>query len=112
MVSVNANLDLKSFEVLKTGRLNEALADLCDADLGITFVARDRMFLNEAWQSEGKTFMRVVLPYEEVLTTNDIDLLAFKHLYIHLDRLDWLEKEKMKVKLQKKITQLESSDAN
>lgn len=41
MVSVNANLDLKTYEVFQEGRMNEDLADLCAEELGITFFARD-----------------------------------------------------------------------
>ena len=101
MVSVNANLDLKTIEVIDTGRMNEDLADLCEEELGITFIARDSEFYKEAWYNEekGKTYIRVVLPYEEVLNTQNIDRLAYQHLYQQLDQLTWMDFEAMKNKL-------------
>lgn len=114
MVVVNANLDLKTFEVLDTGRMNDDLANLCDEELGITFFARDSEFYNEAWKNKrtGKSFIRVVLPYEEVLSTNNIDLLAYKHLDQHLDKLKWLDHEAMKKKLGKIIARLERAGSD
>lgn len=111
MVHVNANLDLQTYEVFMKGQLTEDLVNLSDEDLYITFVARDRKFISEAQKNEKDTFMRVVLPYEEVLSTNNIDLLAYRHLYQHLEKLTWMDHEKMKHKLKKIITRLESSSA-
>ena len=111
MVSINANLDLKTWKVLDTGRMNEDLADLCDQEFGVTFVARDTEFYNEAWRDKktGKTYIRVVLPYEEVLRTDHIDLLAYQRLYEELDKVTWLDREKMKKKLMEIISGLKIS---
>lgn len=112
MVRVNANLDLKTFQIFDAGHMDEDLADLCQDELGITFVARDSEFYNEAWKNKktGKSFIRVVLPYHEVLSTDNIDLLAYKHLYQHLDKLKWLDSGKMKQKLSNIIAKLESAN--
>ena len=113
MVSVNANLDLSTYEVFKKGRMVEDLIDLCDQPFGITFVARDTEFYNEAWRNKktGKTYMRVVLPYEEVLHTDNIDLLAYHRLYEELDKVTWMDKETMKKKVKEIISRLENSSS-
>lgn len=112
MVKVNANLDLKTFKVLDTGRMNEDLWDLCREDLGITFVARDTFFKNEIFLDGEKTYLRVVLPYHEVLSTSNIDLLAYQHLYDRLDEVDLLEKDAIKTKLKIKIEKLKELTPN
>ncbi|MEM9884355.1 MAG: hypothetical protein AAF849_00565 [Bacteroidota bacterium] len=106
MVIVNANMDLKTNACLDTGKLNDALIDLSESNLGITFVAREEDFPNEAWISNGKTYMQVVLPYQEVLDADDANLVAFRQLYKQLDIADWLDTESMKLKLQHKIAEL------
>lgn len=103
MVYVNANLDLNTSKIIQTGRLNESLHDLCQESLYVTFVAREKHFIDEAWSEEGEIFMRVVLPYEQVLNTNNVDLLAYKELYKHLDKLLWLDVDMLKKKLESKI---------
>lgn len=112
MVSVTANLDLLTYEVYKTGNLVEDLYDLHDQPFGIIFVARDTEFYNEAWRNRrtGKTFMQVVLPYEEVLHTDNFDLLAYRRLYEELDKVTWLDKEAMKERVKSMIMRLESAD--
>lgn len=108
MVHINANLDLQTNEVIKTDRLFETFYDLNEEEeVRITFVARDRKFLNEAWQEEGETFMRVVLPYREVLSANNIDLLVAEELYKQLDKLKWLDVERMKRRLEGKISKMQ-----
>lgn len=106
MVHVNANLDLQSYDVLKKGQLVEDLADLSDEELYVTFVARDRYFVTEAFKKEDHTFIRVVLPYDEVLKTDNIDLLAYQHLYQHLDKIHWMDVDSIKQKLEAKILAL------
>lgn len=112
MVKVNANLDLKTFRILDTGRMNDDLWDLCQEDLGVTFVARDTFFPNEVIFEEGKIYLRIVLPYEEVLKTSNIDLLAYRYLYNRLDDTDLIEKDSIKAKLLAKIERLQSSTSN
>ena len=107
MVHINANLDLNTNKIVETGRLNDSLHDLCEHSLYVTFVARDIYFIDEVWQEDGETFMRVVLPYQEVLSTNNIDLLAYQQLYKHLDKLDWLDVESIKKRLEKKMLEVD-----
>ncbi len=108
MVHINANLVLQTNEVIKTERLFETFYDLNEEEeVRITFVARDRKFLNEAWQEEGETFMRVVLPYREELSANNIDLLVAEELYKQLDKLKWLDVERMKRRLEGKISKMQ-----
>lgn len=107
MVHINANLDLQTNEVIKTDRLFEAFYDLNEEEeVRITFVARDKEFLNEVWQEEGETFMRVVLPYSEVLSAKNVDLLIAKELYKQLDKVAWLDIESMKKRLEGKMLNL------
>jgi hypothetical protein len=80
--------------------------------LYITFVARDSEFFNGVRKYKDKTHLHVVLPYEEVLSTNNIDLLAFKYLYQNLDNLKWMDREKMKVNLKTKMDKLTHSSSN
>ncbi|MEM8524073.1 MAG: hypothetical protein AAGG68_05505 [Bacteroidota bacterium] len=54
----------------------------------------------------GRSCIRVVLPYEEVLTNQNTDLLIYKQIYQQLDLLDWLDTENIKIKLQHKIAEL------
>lgn len=106
MVHVNANLDLNTSKIIQTGRLNESLHDLCQESLYVTFVARDKHFIDEVWSEEGETFMRVVLPYAEVLSAENIDLLVAEELYKQLDKLQWLDVEAMKKRLEVKIANM------
>ncbi|MEL6941985.1 MAG: hypothetical protein AAFO82_04900 [Bacteroidota bacterium] len=107
MVTVNANMDLKTNECLDTGLLNDVLIDLSESNLGITFIAREEEdFPNEAWISNGKTYMQVVLPYQEVLEAENANLIAYQQLYKQLDMADWLDTENIKTKLQHKISEL------
>jgi hypothetical protein len=103
MVHVNANLELSTYEMLKTGHLIEDLEDLTEDSLYITFIARERPFDNEIRQENGETFMTVVLPYEEVLETRNFDLLAYTYLDKQLDQLHWMDVENMREKLRKKM---------
>ncbi len=112
MVHVNANLDLKTFEVIDTGRLNETLEDLSDDLLYITFIARDRDFYNKIKKYGEETHLWVVLPYEEVLSTNNIDLLALKHLFNQIELLGLSQQDSIKAKLLAKIERLQSSTSN
>ena len=109
MVTINANLDLKTYEILDTARLNETLADLTDEDLGITFVVREEEFHNEVWQDEGKSYMRVVLPYDEVLDTVNLNALIFQYLYQELEKLEWLNVQALQHDLKEKW-QLENEE--
>ncbi|MEZ5039991.1 MAG: hypothetical protein R2828_08865 [Saprospiraceae bacterium] len=108
MVSINANLDLKTNEVVETGRLNEKFADLCleEETLGITLVARDRPFADKMWKYNGKIYWQVVLPYDEVLSTENIDLLIAQKLYEQADKLTWLDTESIKQKLELKMMEM------
>lgn len=107
MVYVNANLDQKTNKLLSTGTLTKKLADLCEAPLYVTYVAREKDFTNEAWREENNHFIRVVLPYEEVLTTNNLDLLAYRYLFRQLHLLDWLDVTEMKRRLTIMMAELE-----
>lgn len=106
MVHINANLDLKTNEVVETGRLNESLSGLCEEKLYITFVARDRPFHDKAWKKNGAIHMQVVLPYDEVLSTENIDLLIAQKLYEQADKLTWLNVDSIKQKLELKMMEM------
>lgn len=107
MVHINANPDLNTSKIIRTGRLNESLHDLCEEPLYITFVARNREFDDAVWKEEEETFMRVVLPYEEVLKADNIDLLITEVLFRRIDEVTWLNTELIKQKLQFKITSMQ-----
>jgi hypothetical protein len=111
MISVTSNVDQSTLRLIDTGFMNKDLSDICDEKLGIIFVARDRFFFNEAWRSKGKTYMRVVLPYEEVLHSKNVELLAYQHLYELLDQVNWMDKESIKAKLLEKIRRLEEGNS-
>ena len=106
MVYVNANLDQKTNKVLRTGHLTETLGDLCEETLYVTFVARKKNFIDAAWREENDHFIRVVLPYEEVLKTKNINLLASRSLFQQLPLLNWLEVEVIRERLQAKMAQM------
>ena len=107
MVHTNANLDLKTNEIIRTDRLYEAFYDLCEEEtVRITFVARDTEFLNEAWREDGESFLRVVLPYKEVLSTDNVDLLIAERLYEELDKLEWLDVAVMRQRLKSKMAKI------
>lgn len=103
MVRINANLDLKTADIIDTGRLNQTLEDLSDDVLFITFVARDVSFFNGARRFKNKTHMHVVLPYEEVSATDNIELLALDYLDQNLNQLRWMDIESMRIKLKAKM---------
>ncbi|MEN0047393.1 MAG: hypothetical protein AAF806_10075 [Bacteroidota bacterium] len=106
MVYINANLDLKSHSLINTTRLNEDLADLSESSLYITLVARDIPFLQEAWKREERSYIRVVLPYEEILADQDTDRLIYQQLFQQLDLLDWLDTAVLKNRLAEKMARL------
>lgn len=106
MVVVNANVDVRSGQCIDTGWLNMNLCDLSEERLGITFVIRQQEFINESWMSNGKTYMQVVLPYDESLEAEDATLIAYQQLYQQLDQVDWLDKELLKNRLAEKMARL------
>ena len=107
MVYINANLDQNTNKILRTGYLTETLGDLCEETLYVTFVARKKNFIDAAWREENDHFIRVVLPYQEVLQTENINLLASRRLFQQLPLLNWLEVEMIKKRLQAKMAQMQ-----
>ncbi len=111
MVKVNGILDLKTKDILDTARLNRQLYDLSEDHLGVIFVAQNRSFDNQAWRDNNHSYLRVVLPYHEVLISDNIDLLVYQTLYDQLDQLEWMDVDSMKFFLKMKMEDLEKSSA-
>lgn len=107
MIHVNANLDLQSFEVLNTSELHNLLHELyTDSELRITFVARDIEFEQACWQDEGETFVRVILPYYELLQSENIPLLVLENLLEPLSKQEYLDTSELQIRLEGLIQEL------
>ena len=104
MVYVNANLDEQTKLLLPTGKLTDALGDLCEETLYVTFVARQEDFTNDAWREGDDHFIRVVLPYDAVLKTDNIGLLASQRLLQELHLLSGLDAAGIAERLRGKMT--------
>ncbi len=100
MIYVNANLDLKSFRKIKMQELNDLLGNLCKETLYVTFIARKERFETRAFQDEGDSFLKVVVPYDKVLSNENNLPLLLTHLIQNLKLLTWLDHSLLKKRIE------------
>ncbi len=89
-------MDLKTFPKISTQELNDLLRDLIQETLYITFYARKEKFKPRASRGRGRSYLRVVVPYEEVLKNEDNVPLLLEHLAKNVYRLKWLDHVSLK----------------
>ena len=77
-------------------KLNDLLWNLWEDPLYITFIARKEEFQNRAFRRKGKSYLRVVVPYDEVLKNEDNLPLLLHYLAKNVDRLKWLNHSSLK----------------
>ena len=107
MIYVNANVDTKSFELLDTAALDDMLSDLYpEATLYVTFVARELEMESAIWQEQEDTFVRVVLPYETILETENLPLVCVEYLLEVLQGQELMDLSELQLRLEKLIEKL------
>ena len=104
MVHFNANVDLKTLPKVNTHDLNQSLGDICDRPLYITLVAREEAFKTEAWQDNQDSFLRIVLPYKEVLESENTSSLIIRSIMESLEKINWLDIKSIKRKIRSKLS--------
>lgn len=108
MVHFNANLDLKTMHKVNTQDLNTTLSDICENPLYITLVAREEPNQTEAWQDDADSFFKVVLPYRELLESENSKKIIVKSIIENLEKLNWLDISSIRAKLLDKFTRINS----
>lgn len=108
MIHINANVDLNTGELIDTGFLHEQLHELFpEGELRVIFVARDIEIESEAWQEDEDTFIRVVLPYEELQHAENCPQFIVEHLLSELKKQELIESSELEIRLEELIEKLQ-----
>ncbi|MEZ5038493.1 MAG: hypothetical protein R2828_01315 [Saprospiraceae bacterium] len=97
----NKKVDVKTNPIADIDYFEDSLIGWED-HLYITFVAIEGDHLIDAWSDKEDSFLRIALPYEEVLKGNARNLMK-DYLLRHLDKLSWLDYEAMKIQISEKL---------
>lgn len=104
MVHVTANVDFESNLKIDTQHLNDLLCDLWEESLYVVFYARKEEFETTAWHESGDNFLRVILPYNEIIEKEDTIPVLLTHLAKSIDQLDWLDYSEFKSCIENLVT--------
>ena len=91
----NSRVDLVTEKILDLDYFDTKLNHLRD-DLYVTFVATKEGNTTDAWKDQYGTHLFLVLPYEEVVTSNNVIGLMKTYLLETLPTLDWLDYRSLK----------------
>lgn len=111
MIQLNANLDLSSGLKINVLPVEELISNLTKEELLVTFFARKEEFKPKASRGKDRHFLRVILPYEEVLNTDDTVPLMLQHLAKNVERLKWLDHVALKEKIESVLEAQTTSEA-
>lgn len=102
MIHVNANADLIASAKINTQELNDLLRNLNKPEetLYVTFYARKEDFKPKVSKGKDGSFLNVILPFDEVICSNDPLPLLLTHLTQNIARLKWLDHTSLKEKIE------------
>jgi hypothetical protein len=87
MILANANVDEKSYPKVDPKWLMDNIGDLCPSNLYISLVARDELIKPLVRKTKDGIFIRLILPYDEILTSEDPKSIIIDTLMAVLPRL-------------------------
>lgn len=88
MILANGNVDERTHPKVDPAWLMNLIGDLCPINLYISLVARDEEIKPFVRKIEDGIFLRLVLPYDEVLSTEDSKIILIDTLLKELHRLE------------------------
>lgn len=91
MISINGNVDTLSYPKIDFVWINDLLKDLTDSKLYITLVGRKEDTRTRVRKYKDEIFLWLVLPYEEVIATEDTKAIVIDTLLKELHRLERYE---------------------
>jgi hypothetical protein len=87
MILANANVDEKSSSKVDPKWLMDTIGDLCPNNLYISLVARNDLIKPLVRKTKDGIFIRLILPYDKILTTEDPKSIIIDTLMAVLPRL-------------------------
>ena len=113
MIHVNTNADLVASSKINTQELNDLLRNLNKSEelLYVTFYARNEKFEPKVSKGKDGSFLSVILPYEEVINSDDSLPLLLTHLAKNVNQLKWLDYDMLKEKIEGVLITQSNSDA-
>jgi len=88
MILANGNVDEKSYAKVDAAWLMELIGDLTTTNLYISLVARDEAIKPLVRKTKDGIFLRLVLPYQDILAADDTKPLIINALLEELHRLE------------------------
>ena len=101
MIYINSNVDRYSYPKMETYEVEKLITNYVDEPLYITFYARKEEFKPWVSRKGEKSYLRVILPYEEVLENEDNVPLLLTHLARNVERLKWLDHAALKRRIER-----------
>jgi len=96
MISVNGNVDVKTHPKVNPAWLMNLIGDLSPVNLYISLVARNEDIKTLVRKTKDGIFLRLVLPYEDVLAAEDTKAIVIETLLQELHRLERYEEVDVK----------------
>lgn len=96
MISVNGNVDVKTHPKVNPAWLMNLIGDLSPVNLYISLVARNEDIKTLVRKTKDGIFLRLVLPYEDVLAAEDTKFIVIDTLLKELHRLERYEEVDVK----------------
>lgn len=91
MILVNGNVDVKTHPKINPAWLMNLIGDLSPVNLYISLVARNEDIKTLVRKTKDGIFLRLVLPYEEVIVAEDTKTIVIDTLLKELHRLERYE---------------------
>lgn len=103
MIHINANVDVHSHPKVRTWEVQKLITHYIDETLYVTFYARKEAFEPQAFRENGDNFLRVILPYDQILQNDDNTTLMLAHLAQSLEQMEWLDHGCLKRRIEKML---------
>jgi hypothetical protein len=88
MILANGNVDEKSYAKVDAAWLMELIGDLTTSNLYISLVARDEDIKSLVRKTKDGIFLRLILPYQDILAAEDAKAIIINTLLEELHRLE------------------------
>ncbi len=88
MILANGNVDKKTYPKVDPVWLMNLIGDLVPVNLYISLVARNEDIKSLVRKTKDGIFLRLVLPYQDILNTNDTKPIIINTLFKELHRLE------------------------
>lgn len=88
MILANGNVDEKTYPKVDPVWLMDLIGDLSPVNLYISLVARDEAIKTLVRKTKDGIFLRLVLPYADILAAEDTKTIIIETLFQELHRLE------------------------